>query len=412
MAAVPLAVPFMTLRFTPGRTALLSIALLASAGLAACGKTAPPPASAAPVQVGVHVVEPQRHVVVTELPGRTGARLIAEIRPQVGGIVQRRLFEEGAQVRAGQVLYQIDPASFQASHASAQAGVTKAEATLASARVTAARNAELVKIDAISRQLDDDSQAVLKQAQAELAVARAALDTTRIDLERTRIVAPIAGRVDISTVTPGALVTANQAAALTTVQQLDPLIVDVVQSSGELLRLKRELASGALKRSGADEAPIRLVLEDGSTYPHAGRLQFSGVTVNRSTGAVTLRGLVPNPDGVLMPGMYVRALLESGIAEQALLVPQRGVTRTPSGEASALVVGEGDKVERRTIKVDRAIGDRWQVVEGLRSGDRVIVDGLQRVKVGAVVQAVPAGAAASSAIASNTAASAPSAARR
>jgi membrane fusion protein, multidrug efflux system len=405
----------MPCRSTPSRSSppLLRLAVggVLVAVLAACGKSEPKPAAPAAVQVGVHRVEPQRQAIVTELPGRTSARLIAEIRPQVGGIVQRRLFEEGAQVRAGQVLYQIDPASFQASFASAQAGVSKAEATLNSARVTAQRNAELVKIDAISRQLADDSQAAQQQAQADLAVARAALDAARINLERTRIVAPISGRVDISTVTPGALVTANQETALTTVQQLDPLVVDVVQSSAELLRLKRELAAGVLQRSSTDEAPIKLVLEDGSAYPHLGRLQFSGVTVNRSTGAVTLRALVPNPDGVLMPGMYVRAVLESGVAEQALMVPQRGITRTPSGEASALVVGAGQKVERRSVKVDRAIGDRWQVVDGLRSGDLVIVDGLQRVKAGTLVQAVPAGAAASAPPAAVASASSPRAPR-
>jgi len=354
-----------------------------------CSKPEPPVAPAAAPQVGVHRVEPQRQAITTELPGRTSARLVAEIRPQVGGIVQRRLFEEGAQVRAGQVLYQIDPASFQASHASAQANVSKAEATLNSARVTAQRNAELVKIDAISQQLSDDSQAALKQAQADLEVARAALAAARINLDRTRVTAPISGRIELSAVTPGALVTADQATALTTVQQLDPLIVDVVQSSSELLRLKRELASGALKRSGENEVPIKLMLEDGSAYPHTGRLQFSGVTVNSGTGAVTLRALVPNPDGVLMPGMYVRAVLETGVAEHALLVPQQGVTRTPSGEASALVVGTEGKVERRALQVDRVIGNRWQVSSGLQAGDLVIVDGLQRAKVGAVVQPIP-----------------------
>lgn len=368
--------------------------------IAGCGKSAPPAVKAAPPQVGVVRVEPQSLTVTTELPGRTNARLIAEIRPQVGGIIQKRLFEEGAQVKAGQVLYQIDPASFEASHASAQAGVGKAEATLNAARVTAERNAELVKIKAISQQVNDDSQAAYKQAKAELEVARAALATARINLERTRITAPISGRADISTVTPGALVTANQDVALTTVQQLDSLYVDVSQSSSELLRLKRDFASGALKRSGENEAPIRLVLEDGTVYPHPGKLQFSGVTVNRGTGAVTLRAVVPNPDGVLMPGMYVRAQLESGVAENALLVPQQGVTRTPSGEASALVVGADNKVERRVLKVDRAVGNRWQVISGLKAGDLLIVDGLQRVKPGTVVQTVAVemrGAAAASA---------------
>jgi membrane fusion protein (multidrug efflux system) len=310
----------------------------------------------------------------------------------VSGIVLRRLFDEGAQVRAGQVLYQIDPAGFRASYAGAQAGVVKAETTVASAGVAARRSAELVRIDAISRQQDDDSQAALAQAQADLGVARASLDGARINLDRTRITTPIAGRTDLSSVTAGALVVASQAAALTTVQQLDPMVVDVVQSSGELLLLRRQLANGTLKRTAVDEAPIRLLLEDGSVYAHAGRLKFSGVTVNRGTGAVTLRSLVPNPEGVLMPGMYVRARLETGVAEQALLVPQQGVTRSASGEASALVVGPGGKVELRKIVVDRAVGDRWLVTSGLQAGDAVIVDGLQRAKVGAVVQPVDAAA--------------------
>ncbi len=383
-------------------TGPLVIALLTL--LSACGKSAPPTAAAAPPQVGVYRVEPQRQTITTELPGRTGARLIAEIRPQVGGIVQRRLFEDGAQVKAGQVLYQLDPASFQAAHASAQAGVAKAEATVGAARVTAQRNAELVKIDAISQQLNDDSQAQLKLAQADLAVAQAAMDASRINLDRTRIVAPISGRIALSSVTAGALVTANQVMALTTVQQLDPLVVDVLQSSGELLRLKQELASGTLKRNS--EAPIRLLLEDGSAYPHVGQLQFSSVSVNPSTGAVTLRALIPNPDGLLMPGMYVRALLETGVAQSALLVPQRGITRTPTGEASALIVGADGKVERRTLKVGRAIADRWQVTEGLQAGEQVIIEGLQNVKVGALVQvkATPVAAAAASGSGSGAAA--------
>jgi membrane fusion protein (multidrug efflux system) len=246
-----------------------------------------------------------------------------------------------------------------------------------------------VKIGAISQQIDDDSQAALLQARAELGVARAALQTTRIALDRTRITAPIAGRVEMSAVSPGALVIAEQAAALTTVQQLDPLYVDVVQSSAELLRLKRLLAEGSLQRGGAAEAPVRLVLEDGSRYPHAGRLQFSGVTVDRGTGAVTLRALVPNPDGLLLPGMYVRAVVETGTVRDALLVPQQGITRAPSGDASAFVIGANDKVEQRPVTVDRAVGNRWQVTSGLKVGDLLIVDGMQRIKVGAKVRPVP-----------------------
>lgn len=378
-----------------GRPWRPAVALAFTLLLAACSKTPPPVAARAPVEVGVFVVEAQRLAITTELPGRTAARLVAEIRPQVGGIVQRRLFEEGSQVRAGQVLYQLDPASFEAAHASTQAGVAKAEATLRSAEVTARRNVELAKIEAISQQLSDDSQAALQQARADLGVARAALAAARIELARTRITAPIAGRIDTSTVTAGALVTANQTAALTTVQQLDPLYVDVTQSSAELLRLKRDLASGALRRSSTrdDETPIHLLLEDRSAYPHAGVLKVSGVTVNAGTGSVTLRALLPNPERLLLPGMYVRAVLEQGVVEQALLVPQQGITRKVSGAATALVVGADDRVEQRVIGVDRAIGNRWQVTQGLQPGDRVIVDGLQRIKVGDAVKPVPASAA-------------------
>jgi membrane fusion protein, multidrug efflux system len=371
------------------RTTVLTLVILSVLTAAAgCSKEPQAAKPRALERVGVVSVQAQRQVITIELAGRTSARLIAEIRPQVGGIVQRRLFEEGAQVKAGQVLYEIDPASFQASFASAKANVVKADAAVNSLATIARRNAQLVKIDAISEQTNDESRAALKQAQADAGIARAALETARIDLERTRITAPISGRVDTSTVTPGALVTANQETALTTVQQLDPLYVDITQSSAELLQLKRELANGTLTRAGENEAPVKLLLEDGSTYAHEGRLQFSGVTVNPGTGAVKLRALVPNPDGLLMPGMYVRALLEAGVVEQALLVPQEGVTRTAAGDASALVIGGDGKVEQRTITVDRAIGSRWHVTAGLKVGDQVIVEGVQRVKVGDMVQVV------------------------
>jgi len=384
-------------------------ALVFVAVLAACSKKEPPPPPK-PATVGVFTVTAGSQAISTELPGRTKARLIAEIRPQVGGIVLRRLFEEGARVKAGQVLYELDPATFRAAVTSAEAGVSKATATLGSARTTAARDAELVKIDAISQQQRDTSQAAAKQAEADLEVARAALQTARINLDRTRIASPIDGFVSVSTVTPGALVTANQEAALTTVQQLDPLYVDVVQSSAELLRLKRELADGTLQqRQGNADAPFKLVLEDGTPYAHPGRLKFSGVAVNPATGAVTLRGEIPNPDNLLMPGMYVRAQLETGVANQAILVPQQGVTRTPSGEASAWVIGAGNKVEARKLTVDRAIRDKWQVTAGLKPGDRVIVDGLQRTRVGATVNPVDASA---SAPARGTSAPAASAASR
>lgn len=384
-------------------------AIAGCSGSSASSSSAPPQGAPA-AQVSVVTVQPQNQSVTTELSGRTRARLSAEIRPQVGGIVQQRLFEEGALVKAGQVLYQLDPATYKAAYASAQASVAKAESTVNAAKVTARRNAELAKIEAVSQQTSEDSQATLQQAEADLGVARAALDTARINLGFTRITAPIAGRIEASTVTPGALVTASQTTALTTVQQLDPIHVDVTQSTTELLRLQRELAAGTLKSGGErgergerGEASVKLLLEDGTAYAHAGRLQFSSVTVSESTGAVTLRILVPNPERTLLPGMYVRAVLEEGVAEQALLVPQQGVTRTASGDASALVVTADNKVEKRALKVSRAVGNRWQVTEGLKAGERVIVEGSLRVKPGDTVKPVAADATTVAAVATATA---------
>lgn len=346
----------------------------------------PPPKAA---EVGVVEVVPSAQPIATELPGRTNARMIAEIRPQIGGILQERTFVEGAMVKAGDVLYRIDPAIYEAAYASAQASLQKAEATYQSSKVKAERYTELVAINAVSKQDYDDMQATLKQSEADVALARAALETARINLAYTRITAPISGRVETSAVTPGALVTANQATALTTVQQLDPIYVDVTQSSSELLRLKRELARGDLKRVSTGEARIKVLLEDGSVYPHAGRLQFSGVTVNPTSGAVTLRAVVPNPDGLLMPGMYVRARLEEAVDEAAILVPQQSVIRTAKGDAMVLVVNAVNKVEQRPVEVGRAIGSQWLVDAGLHAGDRVIVDGVQKIKVGDAVEARP-----------------------
>ncbi|MDT0140357.1 efflux RND transporter periplasmic adaptor subunit [Acidovorax sp. PRC11] len=389
--------------------------------LAGCSDKAPPPAPRGPVEVGVVTVQPERQSVTTELPGRTSAHLVAEIRPQVGGIVQKRLFTEGADVKAGQVLYQLDPAPFEAALASAEASLARAQATAGSAESNARRNAELAKIEAVSRQVSDDSQAAAQQARSDVAVARASVETARINLGYARIRAPISGRTAISTVTPGALVTANQTTALTTISQLDPLYVDVTQSSTEVLRWKTDLAQGRLQRAGEGQARMRLKLEDGSTYAHPGRLQFSGVTVNPTTGAVTLRGVVPNPDGLLLPGMYVRAALETGMNEQALLVPQQGVTRDAAGNASVLVANAQDKVERRNIEVGAAVGNRWVAMAGVTAGDRVIVDGLQRIQPGDTVKAVevksppqgatPAQGASAPASAPGAAGSAPAASR-
>jgi membrane fusion protein, multidrug efflux system len=347
----------------------------------------PPPSG--PTEVGVVVVESQRVALTTELSGRTSPYMIAEVRPQVGGIIQKRLFTEGADVKAGAVLYQIDPATYQAADNSAKAILARAEANLIPARLKEERFRELVQIKAVSQQDYDDVNAGFKQAEADVAVAKAALETTRINLAYTRVIAPISGRIGRSTVTTGALVNAGQADLLATIQQLDPVYVDVTQSTADLLRLKRNLASGLLKNSGPEQAGVKLILEDGTSYPYPGTMKFSEVTVNQSTGSVTLRTVFPNPEQLLLPGMFVSAIVEEGVNEQAVLVPQRGVSRNPAGAATALVVGAEEKVEARVIKVERAIGDMWLVSEGLQPGDRLIVEGLQKARPGAAVKAVP-----------------------
>ena len=338
-------------------------------------------------EVGVVTLALQSTTLKSELAGRTAAQMVAQIRPQVGGIVQKRAFTEGAMVKAGELLYQIDPASYQSAQASARAALARAEATASAARLKAKRQADLFAIEAISQQDNEDAQTALQQAEADVASARAALETASINLERTLIVSPIAGRVEASTVTPGALVTANQETALTTVQQLDPIYVDIPQSSLEVLHLRKALSSGALKSEG-DAARIQLVLEDGSTYAHEGKLQFAGVTVNTTTGAVTLRALVPNPERLLMPGMYVRARLDKGTDPEALLVPQPGIGRDNTGKATALVVNAENKVEQRKVEVAEAIGTNWRVTDGLKAGERVIVEGSGKVRPGQSVRVV------------------------
>ena len=338
-------------------------------------------------EVGVVTLALQSTTLKSELAGRTAAQMVAQIRPQVGGIVQKRAFTEGAMVKAGDLLYQIDPASYQSAQASAKASLARAEATAAAARLKAKRQADLFAIEAISQQDNEDAQTALQQAEADVASARAALETATINLERTRIVSPIAGRAETSTVTPGALVTANQETALTTVQQLDPIYVDIPQSSLEVLQLRKALASGSLKSEG-DAARIQLVLEDGSTYAHEGKLQFAGVTVNTTTGAVTLRALVPNPEHLLMPGMYVRARLDKGTDPEALLVPQPGIGRDNTGKATALVVNAENKVEQRKVEVSEAIGTNWRVTDGLKAGERVIIEGSGKVRPGQSVRVV------------------------
>jgi membrane fusion protein (multidrug efflux system) len=336
------------------------------------------------------VVKPERVALTTELPGRTSPRLVAEVRPQVGGIILKRAFTEGSDVKAGELLYQIDPATYQAAYASAKAAEARAEATLGTVRLKEERYKDLVKIKAVSQQDFDDAYAALKQSEADVAATRAAVETARINLAYTRVTSPISGRIGRSTVTDGALVTASQPTALATIQNLDSMYVDVTQSSAELLKLKQNLASGLMKKEGgAAQARVKLLLEDGSSYPLPGTLKFSEVTVDQSTGSITLRAVFPNPKQVLLPGMFVRAVLEEGVNEQAILVPQRGVTRNPKGEALVMVVGAEEKVEPRPVKVARTVGDKWLVSEGLKPGDRVIVEGLQRGRPGTQVKAMP-----------------------
>lgn len=359
--------------------------------LSACGNGNSSERQAAKVtEVGVVTLAPQSVLLATELPGRTTPYLVAQIRPQVGGIIQKRTFVEGALVKSGALLYTIDPATYQAAYASAKASVARAEATVNAARLKARRQGELLAIEAVSQQDHEDAQVSLHQAEADLSAAVAALETATINLERTRITAPISGRVETSAITPGALVTANQETVLTSVQQLDPIYVDVPQSSAEVLQLQKALASGALKKADETSAKVQIVLEDGSLYKHDGKLLFSGITVNATTGAVTLRALVPNPDRLLLPGMYVRARLDKGVDQAALLVPQQGISRDNAGRAYALVVAQDGKVEKKDVTVAETVGTNWRVTGGLAAGDRVIVEGSSKVRAGQPVNAVPA----------------------
>ena len=380
------------------RRARASITLAGIMLLAACDEQAAAPggpgaqAAQAAQAVTVITVQAERVTRETELPGRTTPFLIAEVRPQVTGIVLERAFEEGSTVRAEQLLYRIDPAPYRAAYDSARAELARAEANLYAARLTADRYAELVKTDAISRQANDDAVAALRQAQADVAAARAALDKAKIDLDYTEVKSPIAGRIGRSAVTPGALVTANQADALAVVRQLDPIYVDLTQSSAELLALRRDLDAGRLQRAADDTVPVRLILEDGSEYGEAGKLEFSEVSVDQSTGSVTLRAVFPNPEERLLPGMYVRARLAQGVQDDAILVPHAAVTHDPRGQAVVMVVGAEDKVEARTVQTAQSLGDKWVVTDGLAAGERIVVEGLQRVRPGVQVQAQEAGA--------------------
>ncbi|HEX2529798.1 MAG TPA: efflux RND transporter periplasmic adaptor subunit [Geminicoccus sp.] len=341
-------------------------------------------------EVTVVTLTPQPVEITTTLPGRASPYQIAEVRPQVNGILQERLFREGADVVKGEALYQIDPAVYRAAYETSKAELAQAEAALVSARNRERRNEELVRTNAVSRAAYDDAVSAMGEASAAVEARKAALASAKINLDYTTVTAPIAGRIGRSAFTAGALVTANQAETLTTIHQLDPIYVDVTQSSAELLKLRRALADGRYERVDPDRAEVELTLEDGTTYGHPGALEFADVTVSESTGAVTLRALFPNPEGILLPGMFVRAEIKAGVDPEGILVPQRAVSRDPKGRATALVVAAEDKVEQRILVTDRTVGDQWLVSEGVKAGERVIVEGLQKVRPGAVVKVIEA----------------------
>lgn len=357
--------------------------------LAGCGERnasqAQVPAQMPPPQVTVVTLHPESVVLTRELPGRTNPFLVAEVRPQVGGIVRARLFVEGGRVKRGQPLYQLEDGTYRADLASREASVGRAKATLESARMNARRTSELARVNAVSRQDDENAIAALRQAEADLKAAEAAVQAARITLGYARIDSPIAGRIGKSAVTVGALVTANQATPLATVQQFDPMYVDLTQSASELLRLRREIEAGTL--SSIENVPVTILLEDGSRYPHPGKLTFADLSVDPGTGSFLLRVQVPNPEEMLLPGMYVRAIIGVGERANAILAPQQAIARDPKGNASAMVVGADGKVEARPVQTSRTVGDRWLVDSGLSAGDRVIVEGLQKVRPGAPVQA-------------------------
>lgn len=364
-------------------------AVLACAMLAACEGDAPPP-QMPPAAVTVVTLKAEPVTLTRELPGRTNPYLVAEVRPQVTGIVAKQLFTEGGMVKAGQPLYQLDDATYRAEYNSAKAQLARAEATLESAELTAKRVAELVKTGAVSAQENDNAIAALRQAEADVGVAQAAVESTRVTLGYARINAPISGQVGKSSVTQGALVTANQPQALVTVQQIDPLYVDLTQSASELLELRQQVAAGKL--TVPDDVPVTILLEDGTRYAHPGTLKFTEATVDPSTGSFLLRVAVPNPDGLLLPGMYVRAVISNGVRKDAILVPQQGIQRDPKGNTTAMIVNAEGLAQVQPVKVNRTVGDKWLIDDGLVAGDRVIIEGLQKVAPGAPVQPSEAGA--------------------
>ncbi|TQD15842.1 efflux RND transporter periplasmic adaptor subunit [Enterobacter hormaechei] len=362
----------------------LSGFIVCAALLTGCDGQENPQQHAQAPQVSVHIVKSAPLAVTTELPGRTDAYRVAEVRPQVSGIILHRNFTEGSDVKAGESLYQIDPATYQAAYDNAKGELVKAQAAANIAHLTVKRYVPLVGTQYVSKQEYDQAVATAQQADASVVAAKAGVESARINLAYTKVTSPINGRIGKSSVTEGALITNGQATALATVQQLDPIYVDVTQSSSDFMRLKQQTS---LQKG--DTSSVELLMENGQPYPLKGTLQFSDVTVDESTGSITLRALFPNPQHMLLPGMFVRARIDEGTQPDAILVPQQGVTRTPRGDATVLVVNEKNQVESRTVVAPQAIGDRWLITEGLKNGDRVIISGLQKVRPGVTVVAIP-----------------------
>ncbi|MFZ4286531.1 efflux RND transporter periplasmic adaptor subunit [Variovorax sp. HJSM1_2] len=377
-----------------------TLILAATLLLGACSDKAAPPTRGI-TEVAVVTLKTEAVALQNQLSGRTTAALVSEVRPQVSGIVKARRFEEGALVKAGQVLYEIDPSSYQAAADEARANLASDEAAVAAAKLKDTRYAELLAIDGVSQQDADDAHAAAQQAVAAVAQKKAALATARINLDYTQVRAPISGRIGKSSVTAGALVTASQTTALATIRALDPMYVDLTQSSAELLQMRRTLASGALK---AGSANVSLKLEDGSAYALPGKLKFAEVAVDEATGSVTLRAEFPNPDGALLPGMYVQALLAQAVDPNAILAPQQGISRDPKGNATALVVTADNKISSRSVTTQRAINDKWLVSGGLQAGDRIVVEGSNKVREGDTVKPVEVGANKAEALALSSAA--------
>jgi membrane fusion protein (multidrug efflux system) len=370
---------------------------LALAAVTGCGRgsnagpAGGPPGAAGmpPAEVGVVIVAPESVTLTTELPGRVNAMRVAEVRARATGILMKRLFEEGADVKGDQVLFEIDPAPLQASYDSAKANLAKAEATLEQAEAKAKRNEGLVKVNGVSQQAYEDARAGALQSAADVLAAKAALETAALNLGYAKVTAPISGRIGRALITEGALASASDATKMAVISQLDPIYVDFTQSSAEMLRLRRSLESGKMQGVASKEVKITLLLEDGTTYAETGRLVFSDISVDENTGSVTLRGQFPNPEKILLPGMFVRGRVEVAVEDQAITVPQRGVMRDASGQASVLIVDAQNQVEPRAIQTGSVSGDKWTVSSGLHAGDRVIVEGLQKARPGATVVAVP-----------------------